>query len=193
MPDVKEVFDAIDAKLKIARRGAAEMKNPSTFQAGLWNAALFGRSVTFTLQNLRGKVDGFDAWYEKKQEEMRADTVMSYFVEARNMIEKSVAEPTWASASLNANIADLFKAAGPPPPGAKTLFVGDQFGGSGWQIQLPDGSTEKYYVDFPKGMVKTSVLLGPKAPKGGDAHYLVNEYLTKLEALTAEARAKFNH
>ena len=38
---------------------------------------------------------------------------------------------------------------GAPPSGAKAFFVGDQLGGTGWEIELPDKTIEKYYVDFP--------------------------------------------
>ena len=33
---------------------------------------------------------------------------------------------------------------GPPPPNAKGFFIGDNLGGSGWEVKLPDGSIEKY-------------------------------------------------
>ena len=33
-----------------------------------------------------------------------------------------------------------------PPEGANGFFIGDNLGGSGWEVYLPDGSTEKYYV-----------------------------------------------
>ena len=46
------------------------------------------RRVTFVLQTLRSRVDGFDEWYEPIQERMRADPLMRYFVELRNAIEK---------------------------------------------------------------------------------------------------------
>jgi hypothetical protein len=37
----------------------------------------------------------------------------------------------------------------PPPPNAKAFFIGDRLGGSGWIIELPDGSSEKLYVQLP--------------------------------------------
>jgi hypothetical protein len=35
------------------------------------------------------------------------------------------------------------------PPGAKAYFIGDRLGGSGWEIELPDGSVQNYYVKLP--------------------------------------------
>lgn len=46
------------------------------------------RRVTFVLQTLRSRVDGFDDWYSPLQEALRADPLMRYFVELRNEIEK---------------------------------------------------------------------------------------------------------
>jgi hypothetical protein len=46
------------------------------------------RRVTFVLQTLRGRVDGFDDWYGEVQEALRSDPLMRYFVELRNEIEK---------------------------------------------------------------------------------------------------------
>lgn len=46
------------------------------------------RRVTFVLQTLRGRVDGFDDWNREVQEALRSDPLMRYFVELRNEIEK---------------------------------------------------------------------------------------------------------
>ncbi len=168
------------------------MRSPEHFQAGLWNAAVFGRNATFTLQNLRSAVKNFDDWYGPKQSAMKADPVMTYFVEYRNKIEKSVADSTTASASLSFSTEELRKAMGRPPPNAKSFFIGDQFGGNGWEVVMPDGSIEKIYVDLPKEIASTKAHL-PAAPGDADrsANELVDEYLTKLEALAKEARSTF--
>jgi len=39
---------------------------------------------------------------------------------------------------------------GPQPPGATSFFIGDELGGTGWEVSQPDGSTEKYYIDLPE-------------------------------------------
>src|ERR1019366_1268124 len=46
------------------------------------------RNVTFMLQAEENKPEGFDDWYTKKQEEMRANTLLRRFVEARNIVVK---------------------------------------------------------------------------------------------------------
>ena len=40
---------------------------------------------------------------------------------------------------------------GPQPPGATSFFIGDELGGTGWEVPQPDGSTEKVlYFDLPE-------------------------------------------
>lgn len=46
------------------------------------------RSVTFVLQKQLRRTDGFEDWYAGWQQQMRADGLMSWLVQARNEIEK---------------------------------------------------------------------------------------------------------
>lgn len=46
------------------------------------------RNVTFMLQSEDEKSEGFAAWYEKKQDEMRQNPLLCNFVEARNIVVK---------------------------------------------------------------------------------------------------------
>jgi hypothetical protein len=39
-----------------------------------------------------------------------------------------------------------------PPPAAGAFFIGDPMGGSGWEVEMPDGSTQPFYVDLPDEM-----------------------------------------
>jgi hypothetical protein len=43
------------------------------------------RSTTFTLQKSLSGVDGFAAWYQARQTEMRADPALGFFLELRNI------------------------------------------------------------------------------------------------------------
>jgi hypothetical protein len=63
-------------------------EDPELFATKL-NALLTAmRSVTFVLQKQLRHVDGFNAWYEQRQEQMKADPLMRWLVDARNAIEK---------------------------------------------------------------------------------------------------------
>jgi hypothetical protein len=39
-----------------------------------------------------------------------------------------------------------------PPPAANAFLIDDQLGESGWEVELPDASTAKYYVQLPESM-----------------------------------------
>jgi len=58
--------------------------------SGLRNLVVFGRSVTFVLQNLRHSVgrEEFDAWYEPLQAKMREDELLRYLTTLGNAILK---------------------------------------------------------------------------------------------------------
>ena len=112
--------------------------------SGLRNLIVFGRAVTNILQNLRSTEPKFDEWYERYKNEMMSDPLMKYFYNLRSEILKEgslkVSTHTYIShLQLPHDLARF----GPPPPNAKAFFIGDNLGGTGWEVQLPDGSVEK--------------------------------------------------
>lgn len=127
---------------------------------------------------------------------MKADVLMKYFVTLRNEILKQGKLPVSTSATININPGDMSKL-GSPPPGAKGFFIGDQAGGSGWEIELPDGSKEKYYVEIPESMAKVqqhfSELPVPEDDelKKKSIDELCAYYLDKLENILDSARKTF--
>jgi hypothetical protein len=64
------------------------------------DAVVFGRMVTFALQNLRSVVPEFDGWYQAKQEEMKSDPLMRYFYQLRTKIETQVGRHTSSSVHI---------------------------------------------------------------------------------------------
>lgn len=127
-------------------------KNPKRRETGLRNMIVFGRAVTNVIQNLRSTVgkDIFSEWYVPWQQRMKEDKVMKAFYKMRTEILKEGKLDTLVSVKileLNPyHYQELFKN---PPTNAQSFFIGDQLGGSGWIIPLPDGSEEKYYIEFP--------------------------------------------
>jgi len=191
---IEEIIVAAESRLKTARFGLEDMRRgPARLQSGLMNAVVFGRTVTFVLQNLRGVAADFDEWYKPIQDEMRADPLMKYFVELRNSIEKSTGGATGSAAHIISLGAKDWARFEPRPPNAVGQFINDKAGGSGWEVQQPDGSIEKYYIDMPPTVVKTFVHL-PDAPdefRGILSADLVEMYLQKLETVAANARKRF--
>jgi len=190
----KEIIDEAEELLKTAAFGLEDMKTrPGRMKTGLRNAVIFGRNTTWALQNLRSVHQDFDAWYAEKQAEMKADELMKYFHELRNDIEKRAKTPTTMSAHIKSfSSADMARFE-PRPPGATGFFIGDQQGGSGWIVKTENGKEESYYVDLPQDIGKVDIHLAgaPGAAAKQSAADLVEQYLQKIGALVAEARARF--
>ena len=140
----------------MARAGLADLLGPDPKRRtpGFWNAATFGRNVTFVLQNLRSiDAAGFDVWYTVRQDAMRADPLLQYFKKLRTVIEKRGGPETGSSVHIEyMSTDDLAPLMANPPLNARSFFIGDQLGGSGWGIEMPDGTTERYYVALPESV-----------------------------------------
>lgn len=87
---IAEVLQRAEDMLATARQGLADVLNQDRRRrdSGVHNAIVFGRTVSFVIQNLSSIADGFKEWYEPEQDAMRADPVTRFMVEARNEILK---------------------------------------------------------------------------------------------------------
>ncbi|PBP62879.1 hypothetical protein CCL21_28490 [Pseudomonas syringae] len=156
--EVKQALARTEQTLSTAHFGLNILNSgpPEQKSAGLRNVLVFGRSVTFVIQNLKTIVgeQKFTAWYSPHQERMKADPLMKYFVEARNNLEKRGQLDVNREInvkSFNSNIlSDLEK----PPFDSTGFFVGDETGGSGWLLDIGDGEPIKYYVQIPSSLVE---------------------------------------
>jgi hypothetical protein len=179
--------------LNTAKRGLADMKaGPERHNSGLRNAVVFGRTVTFVLQNLSSRDEKFDAWYQPHVAQMRSDPLMQYFKDLRNRIEKQGDDRARvAGGVIKFSSSDLEKL-GSGPPGAKGFFIGDKAGGSSWRVEVEPGVFEPFYVTLPAGIANVWVVL-EGAPKelGKDATQLCEQYVAKLERLVVDAENEF--
>jgi hypothetical protein len=199
--EVEAILRRAEEALQTAYHGYEDLLGSNRHRrfSGLRNLIVFGRTVTWVIQNLRSVLndDEFDQWYDPKQEEMRKDSLMRYFVDARNEIEKQGKLSVSTSAHIHSFSSGDIRKFGTPPPGAGAFFIGDQLGGSGWEIEMPDGSKEKYYVELPSeiGEVKQHFHNFPEADapelKGKSVEELSGLYLGRLEQLLDGARAHF--
>src|SRR2546425_9915879 len=82
--------------------------------------------------------------------------------------------------------------------GAVGFFIGDSKGRSGWEVKLPDGSTEIYYVQWPEEVMTINVLFA--SPPGSHlgrpirdrtAESLGKLYFEYLHRMLADARRVF--
>ncbi|EGR2355990.1 hypothetical protein QNE77_004436 [Vibrio alginolyticus] len=197
---IKAIIQKAEDTYQTARFGYDDLVSTSRLRrfSGLRNLIVFGRSVTFVLQNLKTPVgeEAFNEWYIPLQEEMKQDVVMKYFVTLRNEILKQGKLPISTSVTATISSGDIAKL-GNPPPGAQSFFIGDQSGGSGWVIELADGTEEKYYVEIPESMAKVqqhfSELPVPEEDslKTKSIEELCRYYLEKLENLIDDAKLTF--
>ena len=200
---IVEILSRAEETLKTARHGLDDLANADRSRrfTGLRNLIVFGRSFTWVLQNLRSVIPAsFDEWYKPEQENMVKDPLMRYFIDARNELEKQGKLSVATSAAIHSfsPYTDM-KKFGTPPIGAKSFFVGDSLGGTGWEVELANGRTEKYYVALPNsiGEVKQHFVNFPeaKAPElaGKSIDVICALYLERLDALLERARQYFLH
>ena len=187
--------------LKTAKLGLEDLRKgkPDRRRAALQNVVVFGRAVTNVLQNLRKTEPEFDDWYAKYQREMQSDPLMRFFYEMRSQILKEGRTDVLSFAQIrNLKLPEDLTRFGPPPPNARRFFIGDKDGGSGWEIQLPDGSIEKYYVELPSD-IGTSSLVFSSPPEQHLGQTLEDNsigtcsalYVAYLEDLVRSAVEKF--
>ena len=86
---------------------------------------------------------------KKYVDEMESDPLMRYFYDLRSPILKEGVLETSVVAHVKRLVPSDMARFGLPPPFAKSFFIGDELGGTGWKIELPDGTKAKYYVELP--------------------------------------------
>lgn len=97
-------FDLVDEKLAEADFFLERLKDSSTnfFAARCYFSAFVSaaRSVTFALQGvMKSRVDGFQEWYEAKQDELRRDPLARFFHDARTEAQHLGTNPVNAGRS----------------------------------------------------------------------------------------------
>ena len=199
--EIEAIIQKAEETLQTARFGYDDLTSPNRKRrfSGLRNLVVFGRSVTFVLQNLKTPVgeERFSAWYKPLQDQMKSDVLMKYFLTLRNEILKQGKRPP-VSTSVSASFSSTdISRLGTPPPGASSFFIGDQTGGSGWVIELPDGTKEHYYIVIPESMAKVQQHFSELPVPDDDElkkkpiEELCSYYLDKLEEILDDARKVF--
>lgn len=196
-----EILGRVKETLNTAQLGFRDLVQgpPERKTAGLWNLIVFGRAITNVLQNLRSVEPGFDGWYNKYVEEMKSDPLMRFFYMSRSEVLKEGKLEHYTRTHIKEfHYPQDLQRFGPPPPNAKGFFMGDRNGGSGWEVQLPDGSVEKLYVDLPVDIAEVSLGF-PNSPESHlgrkiedpSIENLGGLYFSYLERLVASAEKEF--
>lgn len=197
-----EIVRAVDDMLETAKRGLQDLRgiDPEKKFIGLQNLVVFGRAVTNVLQNLRSiDREAFDRWYEPYRAQMEDDELMRFFYELRSEILKRGNLPVSAGVHIHHLVlSEDLSRFGLPPKGAVSFFIGDSKGRSGWDVKLPDGSTETYYVHWPEDMLSVNVLFSspPSSHLGNpirkrNAEDLGELYFEYLREMVADAHRAF--
>lgn len=196
--EIEDVLDRTREMLRASYSGYKQFQEAEGERRiiGLYNAVTFGRSVSFVLQNLRGNADEFDEWYDEKVEVLKEDPICSYMADLRNSIVKEGdTEVSTVTEVEHLNMAEIQRIA---PPWADGIFVGDQYGGSGFIVERPDGSEVKFYYEFPDQDFDSRLYFeGLEDPIGesefpsGNAEEDLRYYIRVLAELVSEASDKF--
>lgn len=199
--EIEKIIQKACDILETAKYGYDDLvgKNKSRKFSGIRNLVVFGRSVTFVLQNLKTPVgsERFNNWYEPKQEKMKNSPVMKFFVQVRNEILKQGQMNISTSAHIHNFSTDDMRKFQPKPRGATGFFMGDNFGGSGWEVTLDNGEIIKYYVEIPTEIAEIKQVFSDlKLPEndpntGKSVEELAKYYLSELENLIDSAREEF--
>lgn len=193
-----EVFQNIDSVLENAKSGLDMVvgRNPKYRRIGLQNLIVFGRAVTNVLQNLKSIEPRFDEWYSPWVQIMKKNEVACYFYKMRSEILKEGVLNTSTSISIERlDIQSLMRVI-PKPKNATAFFIGDHLGGSGWEIDVGGGKSEKLYIEIPDGIPGVSIsaeLHLPNAPEGLKTmpiSMLAKDYFELIQSMVNDAKSK---
>jgi glutaminyl-tRNA synthetase len=193
MATAVEAVSKAERHLQTALFGLEDMGRPDRLISGFHNAVVFGRAVTFALQNMRGHVDGFDEWWETKQSEMKSSPLLIAFKDLRTSIEKEAVSDVGTRTFVNFD-EEFWKRASPAPPNA---IGGPQYeAGSAyawWNVPSQDGTTERYYFLVPESLhsITSIILTFPDGLSQQPADELVKKYLHCMSEIVNEARRRF--
>lgn len=187
--DKERIFQNTREMLEMARSGLADAisPDPRRRRPGLMNLFTYGRSVTMTIQTMKSTDPGFEAWWKPYQDWMANDPLMHFFNKTRTDVLHEGELPTATYTIIGAHGVidmgalrrDLSTHA---PPNTIATFFGDQLGGNGWEVRMPDGSTEKVYFDLPAGVVESGLQL-PDPPTQHDGEAITNTSIANLGRL----------
>ncbi len=197
---VQEVLRRARDVFNTASRGLEDTRsNPARRITGIHNAVVFGRAVTNVLENLRSKDSRFDGWYAEISAALSADPLMKYFYKLRSQILKQGVSGTSTYAHIKKfNFPQDMRQFGPPPANARGFFIGDQHGGSGWEVDISQGVVEKFYVELPPEIGVAGLYFrdtpgaDQSAPPDLDAVALCGKYLDRKEDILKRAESFFN-
>jgi hypothetical protein len=148
---VTEILRIAHESLDTAHLGYAMVRDmPSRRLAGLRNVVMFGNFVGTSFEELRDTGPAGADWYKSIRKKIADSPVTRLFRELHAEFRKRDAAGVSSQARLRTfnYPADLDKL-GKRPPRATELFMGDEIGGTGWEVELAPERRGRFYVVLP--------------------------------------------
>jgi hypothetical protein len=162
---------------------------PTRRSAGFRNVIVFGAHVRKVLETLPSDGGEFDKWYKPIRKEFKNSVLMKLFDQLLEQVRKRDAAGVDSKARVvGFNYPADVPKLGKRPANARELFMGDELGGVGWEVELLPGVVEKYYAILPAayGTVEeflsfTAVVQTSRDPRPIDAVKVSEQFITTLE------------
>lgn len=186
----KEYLQRAREMLDTAFQGYFVLKDqPTRRTAGFRNVVVFGAAVRKVLEGLPPDGGEFDKWYKPIRREFKSSVLMKLFGELLDEVRKRDAAGVDSKARVvGFNYPADVPKLGKRPAHARELFMGDELGGVGWEVEMMPGVIEKYYAILPAayGTVEeflsfTAVVQTAKDPRPIDAVKVCEQFITTLE------------
>ncbi|MDL5363912.1 hypothetical protein [Halalkalicoccus sp. NIPERK01] len=192
----KEAIRRAERMLKGAYLGLKQFESGTGEEKyiGIYNAVSFGRNLTFALQKATSEDTEFKEWYEDRVQVLKEDPVCRHMKNLRNDMEKEGETGVSNYASFSGNPAELQREV---PPWADSIFVGDEWGGSGFSVETGDGDEVKFYMEFENADIESGLYFSNLENEEysynnpSDAEDDLKYYLKILAELIRDAKAEF--
>ena len=136
--DAEVLLQLVEAALKQITDGPEERRVP-----GVRNALVFGGHYTTMMEAIASGDRLFASWFDVQQPPEGIEQLRRVILRAR----KSRRDFTQVQLASSAG-----KQFGPRPKNARAFFTADRLGGAGFDIEMPGGGVEKYYVALPDNL-----------------------------------------
>jgi hypothetical protein len=186
-----EFVESAEDMLRLAEQGLEWLGSESTEKrlAGLRNILVFGRATLLSISALRRRHPGFDDWYEQNWAAMRDDPEMKDLEAVRQLVVKDTQSGAVITQLM---VRSAGRAYGAPPKNARAFFTGDRLGGTGWEIVMPDGSVEKYYVSISESIRPRGFGFRDEGtPDGSCLEPMMGKYIAHLREMLRSATEHF--
>ena len=169
-------LDEAEALLRLAEAGLKQVTggNAERRVPGLRNVLVFGKLFTASMKALASGDPLFASWFDQQQLPEGVDALR----------KDALREPKTRVEFTQVQLASAGEQFGPRPANARAFFSGDRLGGAGWDITLPNGKVEKFYVTLPED-VRVGDAFGAGAMS---AEAVSRRYVTSLREMLRHAK-----